>query len=94
MYQGHTNYETWAVKLWIDNEQASQEYWQERASECMDMPDAQYTLADWIKDETETLAPEIEGVYSDLLSAALSSVNWREIAEGMIDIAKENQEGE
>jgi hypothetical protein len=28
-YNGWTNYETWAVKLWIDNEQGDYEYWRE-----------------------------------------------------------------
>lgn len=32
-YQGWTNYETWAVALWIDNEEASYRYWHDRASE-------------------------------------------------------------
>ena len=30
-YQGWTNYETWAVNLWLGNEQGSHEYWQEQA---------------------------------------------------------------
>lgn len=34
-YNGWTNYETWNVKLWLDNEQASQEHWSERARAAM-----------------------------------------------------------
>lgn len=34
-YNGWTNYETWAVKLWIDNDQSTQEYWLEMARECV-----------------------------------------------------------
>lgn len=30
-HNGWSSYETWNVKLWIDNEQSSQEYWQEQA---------------------------------------------------------------
>lgn len=26
-YNGFTNYETWAVKLWIDNEEATSNHW-------------------------------------------------------------------
>lgn len=28
-YQGWTNYETWAVKLWMDNEEPSYLHWKE-----------------------------------------------------------------
>lgn len=33
-YNGWANYETWAVKLWIDNEEGSYRYWKEQASDC------------------------------------------------------------
>ena len=29
-YQGWTNYETWAVNLWLDNEEGVHDYWRER----------------------------------------------------------------
>ena len=34
-YNGWTNYETWIVKLWLDNDQGSAEYWEEEAREAM-----------------------------------------------------------
>jgi hypothetical protein len=30
-YNGWANYETWAVSLWLDNEQSSYLYWREQA---------------------------------------------------------------
>ena len=33
-YNGWTNYETWAVKLWIDNDEGTYTYWRERTREC------------------------------------------------------------
>lgn len=86
-YNGWTNYETWNVKLWIDNDQGSYEYWRERTRESGgDVAD----LAQWLRDEHEDGMPEIDGTYADLLRGALSDVNWHEIAESMIEDAREN----
>lgn len=30
-YNGWYNYETWLVKLWMDNDQGSQDFWQEQS---------------------------------------------------------------
>lgn len=90
-YNGWTNYETWLVNLWIDNEQYSQEYWQERAVKCCQINggknnDAIYDLRKELEEEIKDSdgRPELYGMYNDLLTAALSSVNWREIAENMV----------
>ena len=32
-YNGWTNYETWCVALWIDNEEPTQRYWHEQAQQ-------------------------------------------------------------
>lgn len=34
-YQGYANYETWAVALWIYNEEGAYRHWQERAHEIL-----------------------------------------------------------
>jgi hypothetical protein len=88
-YNGWTNYETWCVNLWIDNEQGTQEEWAENARECLkdadfDKDAALSNLADMLKDTIEDNAPILDGVFSDLLRAALGSVDWREIAQNML----------
>lgn len=98
-YNGWRNYETWAVKLWIDNEEGSYNYWLERSREILLDPrtsdiltegqTARYDLADELKREHEENAPEVSGVFADLLNAALSEVDWSEIAESMLADAKE-----
>lgn len=106
-YEGWTNYETWAVKLWLDNEYGSYKYvtgeaeriWAEHEDE--DPADrvwkATSDLASLLKDEHEEGNPlEDEdrpaSVYSDLLRAALSEVNWYEIGEAYVNDAKEAAE--
>lgn len=87
VYNGWTNYETWTVNLWMDNEQ---EYWSEHARKtlksatCKDV--AIQSLADSMQGEHEA-EPAIDGVYADLLNAALGEVNWREIASHWLDEA-------
>ncbi len=88
-YHGWTNYETWAVSLWIDNEESSYRYWRQEAKrhqeDCGDQVDVVCRLAAQLKQEISDSAPTDEPtVYSDLLTAALSEVNWAEIAESWL----------
>ena len=96
-YNGWTNYETWAVNLWIDNDRGSYTHWRqqaasqyENAGDCESvregcwsrMSAARFRLAEQIKEEFEDDSPLVDqaNVYSDLLTAALGEVDWREIA--------------
>lgn len=101
-YNGWSNYETWAVKLWLDNEYGSYSYVTGRAKDLYalvidddDMPNAIGTLADELKDQHEEANPLEDAeasVFTDLLRAALSEVDWREIAEAYLNDAKEESE--
>jgi hypothetical protein len=111
-YNGWTNYETWNVKLWMDNDEGSYRYYGELAQETYDDAEADGTftkdeqatldLSEKIKDEYETAmhdwleeSGKSASVWADLLGAALSEVNWHEIAEHLIDdVDKEAEETE
>ena len=96
-YNGWTNYETWAVNLWIGNEEGSYRFWQERAAYWKAQPSTsevwtpaestKYNLAEELKTEVEDNQPAaIQGtLYADLLQGALSEVNWTEIAAGLLE---------
>ena len=71
-YNGWTNYETWVTALWLDNDQATQDYWREVAQECRDeapaasqvedgiwtiSQTARFTLADRTKEEISDGTP-------------------------------------
>ena len=96
-YNGWSNYETWAVKLWLDNDEGSYIYWTDVASEVIKEEDNcdegafASRLSDQVRNEEEDRCP-IDGMAADLLGAAFDSVNWYEIAEAFIAEAKENAE--
>lgn len=97
-YNGWTNYETWAAALHINNEEGTQANVIEWALELIEdddstpdettYSDATIDLADRIKGLHEEMMPEVQGVFADLLNAALGAIEWREIADGFIRSAK------
>lgn len=76
---GWHNYETWLVKLWMDNDPGSQEYYREMAKESK----TKYELSCRIQDEITDGNPLTTGMYADLLGSALRSVDWYEIANSL-----------
>ena len=100
-YQGWRNYETWNVALWIDNDRRVYETVREWAKEAWEEAEnpanhpyitdrdrrAVYTLADQIQELVEDGNPLASdaSMYSDMLSAAISEVDWAEIATGRIE---------
>jgi hypothetical protein len=101
-YNGWTNYETWVVKLWMDNERGSYDHWRAQAVDAWEAATAngiitrsdraRFDLADLLKAEHEDNTLEVRGVYADLLRAALSEVNWYEIADALLNDMQENAE--
>jgi hypothetical protein len=79
----------WAVALWLDNERDSYDLWTARARELLDDQtptlSAVQTLARELKESHEEAASArgetTSDVFTDLLNAALSEVDWAEIAE-------------
>lgn len=94
-YNGWTNYETWLVKLWMDNEEGSCNYWIEEAQRVFDAAEESDTftkaeqaaldLEDILKDQHEESLPEMQGFVADLVNAAMSEVNWHQIAVSLIE---------
>lgn len=86
-YSGWTNYETWNVKPWMDNDEGGYHYWRDATKEAT----SAYDLARLMQAEHEENMPELTGTYADMLMASLREVNWLEIAEHMIEDETEDE---
>ena len=68
-YNGWTNYETWAIGLWIDNEQSSYTYWREQAGQCFEDAADDDPARDSIKtrqlDATSALAERLREAFEE-----------------------------
>ena len=90
-YEGYTNYETWAVNLWLNNEEGTHRYWREEAGRVRDRG----KLAQRLKDELNEEAPDLGStLWADLLNAALSDVDWYEVAESFLEGVTDDEEEE
>lgn len=84
-YNGWTNYETWAVKLWMDNDEGEYNYWKEYAID-KGRADLASVLKEYHEDQASEMFCLATGtLYHDLMTAALGSVNWYEIADTFLE---------
>lgn len=99
-YNGWSNYETWAVNLWLGNTEGVYHSWIDAARECRrhavghhytrfglsTEETARVLLADRLREQVaEDCMVGVEELAADLLNAALCEVDWREVAESFLD---------
>ncbi len=78
-YQGWTNYETWAVALWLNNEQGDQEWARGIALDTRN--DELWQAGEAFKTSLDEMMPDLGAtLWSDLLRSAFDEVNWAELA--------------
>ena len=95
-YNGWANYETWNAALWIDNDGYGEEL-RERAEEILsdndgDKEEAHDELHGMIESYIEEFAPEVKGMYADLLNSALREIDYHEIADHYVKDAISDME--
>lgn len=98
-YSGWTNYETYLVKVWMDNDSKSQAYWRAAARNPA-LPAEAYALSLHIKKKHKDAGADViafavsvarsrglrgADLFADLLKGAMDAVNWFEIAEHLIE---------
>lgn len=96
-HNGWANYPTWAVNLWLANDEGLYNETRDMARAAIDgdHPTSKYwtveesrrfNLADAIKAwVTDDLAPDLDASFaSDLLGYALDQVDWHEIADSWL----------
>lgn len=95
-YNGWANYETWLVYLWISNDRTAYVHWRDRTKEILIDSKADEIraplgiLADEVRNEIEASCEMPKAnLAADLMTAALSRVDWHELAQALIDSEKE-----
>ena len=101
-YNGWTNYETWLVKLWMDNSEGDQKYWTSETAEVIaareEFPISRLAerIKDWLDEIRDFHSDSIgeSGLIADLLGAAIGAVDTVEIARHLLDDFEDEDEDE
>jgi hypothetical protein len=91
-YNGWRNYETWCVGLWIDNDEG---LYHERNDLVREAAARGGDVAEACREWLVGLAPDLgASLWSDLLNAAMSEVDWHELAEHWVRDYADEEEAE
>lgn len=80
-YNGWENYQTWCIKVWLDNNEELLWHFEQVAAEGVAEP----LLADALHQYFEASSPleDVSSPFNDLLTHALQQVAWAEIAHAL-----------
>lgn len=82
-YNGYRNYPTWAVCLWLSSDPYTQKHAYDIArDDSLSGIEKDDAFKEWI----ESSAPDLSAsIYSDLLSYAISEVDWTQITNAFAE---------
>ena len=92
-YNGWTNYETWCLNLWIDNDREWYRAVNDKASalvcDVLSKDEQIEILREFLIDLVQDNEPKIKvDFYSDILNASIREVNFREVSKSIIEEAR------
>lgn len=99
-HQGWTNYETFIVALWMENERTTYEQWKTRSIQYLRDAEPKrkeaWQFGEEVKEWVESKAESVDGFMRDLLNGAIAEVNWNELGAhwlsmGWPEISDENK---
>lgn len=85
-YNGWTNYPTWNISLWMNNDEGNYNALQEMVANADSPEDLAETLKGFILDNNPL--GDSASTFSDILTLGLGHVNWEEIAQQEWDEAE------
>lgn len=93
-YNGWKNYPTWAVHLWLTNDQASEEWALDIARGYLGAVVPRWAIGDALKESVREqiecgIDAEQAWMGADLLGWALDNVDWYEVADAFIEMCEE-----
>ncbi len=74
-YNGYSNYETWAVQLWIDNTESKSAYWRRLAEEVYNHQASEQAHFSKVEDATCILAEKLRDSYNNGMERILNDAN-------------------
>lgn len=74
-YNGYSNYETWAVQLWIDNSESPSAYWRRLAEEIYNHQAIEGSHFSKAEDAACILAEKLRDSYNSKMEIVLSEAN-------------------
>ena len=87
-YNGHANYPTWAIYMFLSNSESDWNYIDRLATNACEEEEserrASIRLAKEMQEFFENRMPELDGAFVDLLQYAVDQIRWLEIAEGLV----------
>mgnify|MGYP003661800085 CR=1 FL=1 len=94
-YNGWSNYETWLVNLWLNNEESSQDFIEQLRSELNEIAPCFPAetneglfgsfIREYVEELRETWHESAASLWDDIINGALQQVDWREIARAYME---------